>query len=44
MLQEGIMIRPVENFGAPGKVRVSIGNMEANKAFIMAIEEVLVNI
>lgn len=37
--QEGISVRPVDNFGAPGKVRISIGNTEANKALIGAIEK-----
>ena len=41
MLMEGIMVRPVENFGAPGCVRVSIGTSEANSAYIEALKKVL---
>ena len=36
--QRGIMVRPVSNFGAPGKVRISFGVREANKAFLAALE------
>ncbi|NNE26104.1 MAG: aminotransferase class I/II-fold pyridoxal phosphate-dependent enzyme [Saprospiraceae bacterium] len=41
MLMEGIMVRPVENFGAPGCIRVSIGTEEANKAYIEALKKVI---
>ncbi len=41
MLEEGIMVRPVANFGAPGCVRVSIGIPEANEAFIAALEKII---
>ena len=40
MMQEGIMVRPVTQFGAPGKVRISIGNKEANLALIKALENI----
>jgi histidinol-phosphate aminotransferase len=40
--EEGISVRPVENFGAPGKVRISIGNREANKALIKAMKKLKV--
>jgi len=33
MLDEGVMIRPGDNFGAPGKIRLTIGNQEANERF-----------
>ncbi|TDS12018.1 histidinol-phosphate aminotransferase [Maribacter caenipelagi] len=36
--QRGIMVRPVGNFGAPGKVRISFGVREANKALLAALE------
>lgn len=36
--QRGIMVRPVGNFGAPGKVRISFGIREANTAFLDALE------
>ena len=39
MLKEGVMVRPVANFGAPGCVRVTIGTREANDAFISALKK-----
>jgi len=39
--QRGIMVRPVGNFGAPGKVRISFGTREANKALLAAMEVLL---
>ena len=41
MLNEGIMVRPVANFGAPGCVRVTIGTPEANAAYLAALKKVL---
>jgi len=41
MLAEGIMVRPVENFGAKGCVRVTIGTREANEAMLLALSTVL---
>jgi len=41
MLEEGVMVRPVANFGAPGCIRVTIGDREANKAYLEALEKVL---
>ncbi|REE83153.1 histidinol-phosphate aminotransferase [Lutibacter oceani] len=40
LAEEGIAVRPVENFGAVGKVRISIGNREANEALIKAIKKI----
>ncbi len=39
--KEGIMVRPVAGFGAPGCVRVTVGTSVANRAFIEALEKVL---
>lgn len=39
--EEGIAVRPVDNFGAKGKIRISIGDREANKALIKAFEKIL---
>jgi histidinol-phosphate aminotransferase len=36
--QRGIMVRPVGNFGAPGKVRISFGVREANEALLTALD------
>lgn len=41
LLREGIMVRPVEGFGAPGCLRVTIGTTEANEAFINGLRNVL---
>ncbi len=40
MLDEGVMVRPVESFGAPGCVRITIGQREANEAAISAIRKI----
>lgn len=41
MLKRGVMVRPVANFGAPGCIRVTIGDREANDAYLKALEQVL---
>lgn len=33
MLDEGVMVRPGDNFGAPGCIRLTIGTSEANERF-----------
>lgn len=38
LIQYGIMTRPVTSFGAPGKVRITIGTREANDALIEALK------
>ncbi|MEO1262220.1 MAG: histidinol-phosphate transaminase [Bacteroidota bacterium] len=40
MLKEGIMVRPVGSFGAPGCVRVTIGTKAANNAYIRALRKI----
>ena len=40
MLKHGIMIRPVDAFGAPGCIRITIGTREANEAMILALESI----
>ncbi len=42
MLEQGIMVRPVANFGAPGCVRITIGTPEANAALVAGLKKVLV--
>ncbi len=37
LMDQGVMVRPVSQFGAPGKVRITIGDQEANEALIKAI-------
>jgi len=41
MLKHGIMVRPVANFGAPGCIRVTIGDRAANSAYLKALKKVL---
>ncbi len=41
MQAEGVMVRPVANFGAPGCVRVTIGTREANEACIAALRKIV---
>ncbi len=38
MLKRGVMVRPSANFGSPGNIRVTIGDREANEAYISAIK------
>ncbi|WP_108424946.1 pyridoxal phosphate-dependent aminotransferase [Flagellimonas amoyensis] len=40
MMEEGIMVRPVSQFGAPGKVRITIGDAEANEACVKAMQKI----
>ena len=39
LMQHDVMVRPVTQFGAPGKVRITIGDREANQALITALEK-----
>lgn len=41
LMEEGIMVRPVSQFGAPGKVRITIGNQEANEALVKALRRLM---
>jgi histidinol-phosphate aminotransferase len=41
LLQEGIIVRPVDNYGMPNHLRVTIGREEENKRFIEALEKVI---
>ena len=43
LMQQGVMVRPVSQFGAPGKVRITIGNHEANRQLIAALERIATN-
>ncbi len=40
--EEGIAVRPVDNFGAAGKVSISIGTREANEVLIQALKKLKV--
>lgn len=40
LMEKGIMVRPVSQFGASGKVRITIGTPEANEALVQAMEKI----
>lgn len=41
LLQRGIIVRPVANYGMPNHLRISIGNEQENSFFLQALENVL---
>ena len=41
LLRQGVVVRPLEGFGAPGAIRVSIGTAEENAFFSDALGHVL---
>ena len=41
LLYEGVIVRPVDNYGMPNHLRVTIGREEENKRFIEALEKVI---
>ena len=41
LMEHGVMVRPVSQFGAPGKVRITVGNQEANEALVAALKKVM---
>jgi histidinol-phosphate aminotransferase len=41
LLYEGVVVRPVENYGLPGCLRISIGLPEENRRFLDALTKVL---
>ncbi len=41
MLNGGVMVRPGDNFGAPGCVRLTIGTKDANERFWEVLQELL---
>lgn len=40
LMELGVMVRPVSQFGAPGKVRVTIGDQDSNRAFVEALKKI----
>lgn len=42
LLREGVIVRPIGNYGLPNHLRISIGTMEQNQAFLTALDKVLV--
>jgi histidinol-phosphate aminotransferase len=41
LLREGVIVRPLAAFGAPGAIRVTVGTREENELFTAALERVL---
>jgi len=41
LLQKGVIVRPVANYGMPGHLRVTVGHGEENARFLGALEQVL---
>ena len=41
LLREGVIVRPVENYGMPEHLRVTVGLEEENRRFLVALEKVL---
>jgi histidinol-phosphate aminotransferase len=41
LLHEGVIVRPVDNYGMPDYLRVTIGTEQENKKFITALNKVL---
>jgi histidinol-phosphate aminotransferase len=41
LLRKGVIVRPVDNYGMPGYLRVSIGLPEENRRFLESLEQVL---
>ena len=41
LLRRGIIIRPLKSYNLPGHLRVSVGNERENRAFLLAVDEIL---
>jgi histidinol-phosphate aminotransferase len=41
LLREGVIVRPVANYGMPQHLRVTIGSTDENARFLVALEKVL---
>lgn len=41
LLRQGVIVRPIANYGLPDHLRVTIGTAEQNQAFLTALDDVL---
>lgn len=41
LLQEGVIVRPVANYGLPNHLRITVGNQLQNERFLTALKKVL---
>jgi histidinol-phosphate aminotransferase len=41
LLREGVIVRPIANYGLPEHLRVTVGTMEQNSVFLAALDRVL---
>jgi len=41
LLQEGVIVRPVANYGMPNHLRITVGNKQQNERVLMALDTVL---
>lgn len=41
LLHEGVIVRPVDNYGLPNHLRITIGRKEENEKFISALKKVI---
>jgi len=41
LLHEGVIVRPIANYGLPNHLRVTVGNQDQNRVFIQALDRVL---
>lgn len=41
LLREGVIVRPVANYGLPNHLRISVGTPEQNRIFLAALDRVL---
>ena len=41
LLRQGVIVRPIKNYGFPNHLRISIGSHEENERFVQALDKVL---
>ena len=41
MMQQGVIVRPVSNYGMPNFLRVTVGSNDENRRFIEVLDRVL---